>query len=399
MPRLIVHPDTSRAVEIPLVRGVTTLGRNTENHHAFDDPSVSGSHFQLSVTNAGTTVRDLGSTNGTFVDGNRIEEVILLPGQTIRAGEVSMRYEADYEATVGAPARSTQVSGDGACFNHPKKPARYVCLQCKGLFCEHCVTTRKDRGRGKKLCIICLTECLDLSPRTPAHQEREPFAKQIRGAFAYPLQGDGLILLVVGTVFFGVVGFAAAFALFLGLIVRIFLAGYLVVYGREILRSSANGEKAMPPWPDIEHVSEYRMPLVEFYGTLLLCFLPVTAVGFLHPRADPWHPYYMIIAAIPGLIYGPMAMTAVTMFDSISGVNPRLVLPSIWRVRKSYLLLLGALLVVFVAVLALQWISRQLPIPILPSLVGGVLNIYLLAVTMRLCGLLYRAEETKLAWF
>lgn len=398
MPRLIVHPDTSRAVEIPLVRGVTTLGRNTENHHAFDDPSVSGTHFQLSVTNAGTIVRDLGSTNGTFVDGNRIEESILLPGQTIRAGEVTMRFEADYETTSAAPNRSTKPSDEPTCFNHPKNRARYLCPACQGRFCEQCALP-DGRNRRGRLCLVCRGECIDLEPPESKLRTPESFARQTVPALSYPLHGNGFLLMAGGAFLYGIMGSLRGYALYGGFVVSFLAQAYLMIYAREILRRSANGEPHLPPWPDITRSSDYRNAFLEFYAAGLLCFAPVTVVGFLHSRTNPWHGAFMVLASIPGLLYLPMALTAITLSDSFSGMNPRLVLPSIWRTRRSYLILLVTLgLIIAVAALS-DVLLRWLQIPLLPRLLGGAINIYVVAVAMRLCGLFYRTEEAKLAWF
>ena len=393
MPRLIVNPGTSTAREIQLQRGITTLGRSEENHFTLDDPSVSSAHFEVSVTNSGAVLRDLGSTNGTFVEGTRIEEVILLPGQSLKAGEVLLRYEADYGIEEApTPNAKTAPTESGFCFSHPKRHARFLCPKCKKLLCAHCV--------ARKRCVSCWVECMVLDSPVSAPRQRMPFAKQIPGAFAYPLKGDGLILLIGGSVFFGVIGFAARLAFVFGLALQIFLAGYLIVYAREILRSSADGEDQMPPWPDVERISEYRTPIFEFYGTLLFCFAPAILFRFLHWPAEPWHTAFLWGSVLLGCLYLPVALTGVTMFDSINGVNPILVIPSILRIPLQSLLASGALgLGVGASVLADLALQFVAAIPLLPALVSGALQIYFLAVAMRIFGLLYRSEEEKLGWF
>lgn len=68
---------------------------------AFGDGGMSRDHFALEVGTAAVIVRDLGSTNGTFVNGSRIERHILTPGDSLRAGETVFRVEL---ATSGAPS-------------------------------------------------------------------------------------------------------------------------------------------------------------------------------------------------------------------------------------------------------------------------------------------------------
>ena len=54
---------------------------------------MSRDHFALEVGVAAVILRDLGSTNGTFVNGSRVERYILAPGDSVRAGETIFRVE------------------------------------------------------------------------------------------------------------------------------------------------------------------------------------------------------------------------------------------------------------------------------------------------------------------
>jgi transcriptional regulator with GAF, ATPase, and Fis domain len=56
-----------------------------------DDPKVSGRHAELAARADGLWVKDLGSTNGTFVDGVRVSEALAAPGATVRFGATSIR--------------------------------------------------------------------------------------------------------------------------------------------------------------------------------------------------------------------------------------------------------------------------------------------------------------------
>ena len=55
--------------EIPLAGARTTLGRRPDNAIAFVDVKVSGVHLEIVKEGDGFVLRDLGSTNGTFLDG------------------------------------------------------------------------------------------------------------------------------------------------------------------------------------------------------------------------------------------------------------------------------------------------------------------------------------------
>ena len=62
---------------VPLPLGVTTVGRGEENDFCLDDPKVSRLHAELKVTDDNMEVVDLGSTNGTFVNGEQLAPNLL----------------------------------------------------------------------------------------------------------------------------------------------------------------------------------------------------------------------------------------------------------------------------------------------------------------------------------
>jgi serine/threonine protein kinase len=74
----------NRAYPIPSVG--LRIGRNPNNTIVLDEPLVSRQHAEVVERDGAYWVRDLGSTNGTFVDGVRVFERILQPGNRIRVG-------------------------------------------------------------------------------------------------------------------------------------------------------------------------------------------------------------------------------------------------------------------------------------------------------------------------
>lgn len=72
-----------------IIRGDITIGRNDENSIVLSDPFVSGRHAKLFIKNNDLFIEDLNSTNGVFVDDERIEgKVKLLPDDEIKIGSV-----------------------------------------------------------------------------------------------------------------------------------------------------------------------------------------------------------------------------------------------------------------------------------------------------------------------
>ena len=69
---------------------LTTIGRNSDADIFLDDPTVSRRHAALHHTDDGYVMEDLGSLNGTYVDGQRVEAVALQNLNEIRVGAFSL---------------------------------------------------------------------------------------------------------------------------------------------------------------------------------------------------------------------------------------------------------------------------------------------------------------------
>ena len=77
----------------------TTIGRVEDNTFQIADPSVSSHHCEVLVRGKDVVVKDLNSTNGTFINGERVtSEAVIKPGQILRLGQIEMRLESG-EAT------------------------------------------------------------------------------------------------------------------------------------------------------------------------------------------------------------------------------------------------------------------------------------------------------------
>ena len=86
--------------------GETIVGRDEGCDIRFDDPSVSRRHARFLVQDDQITVEDLGSTNGTLVNGRRkTSAASLRPGDTIRIGSVKARLDAPHATRSGKTVR------------------------------------------------------------------------------------------------------------------------------------------------------------------------------------------------------------------------------------------------------------------------------------------------------
>jgi pSer/pThr/pTyr-binding forkhead associated (FHA) protein len=91
-PALITEDGT----RYPLPPGVTSVGRRGENDLALADPYISGRHAQIIIEAGTISVEDVGSTNGTFVNGERLssgEPRELTPGDTITFGRLTLKLD------------------------------------------------------------------------------------------------------------------------------------------------------------------------------------------------------------------------------------------------------------------------------------------------------------------
>src|SRR6266550_2846751 len=102
MPKLMISGATYELVE-----QVITVGRAPDNTIHLDDPSVSGRHAELRAAGKAYQLRDLGSTNGTRVNGSPTGEIILHSGDRIRFGAVDARFEGDMPRSATQPRQKS----------------------------------------------------------------------------------------------------------------------------------------------------------------------------------------------------------------------------------------------------------------------------------------------------
>jgi DNA-binding winged helix-turn-helix (wHTH) protein len=87
-PRLV-----SRRREWPLAEGANLVGRDRDCAVCIDSGTVSRRHARILVTHGQATIEDLGSKNGTSVDGRKVREPVTLEeGVQVRVGSVTMTY-------------------------------------------------------------------------------------------------------------------------------------------------------------------------------------------------------------------------------------------------------------------------------------------------------------------
>jgi transcriptional regulator with GAF, ATPase, and Fis domain len=94
---LVVIEGPSRGKRAALTGGAATVGSAEQNLLCIDDPLVSRLHCELRVRPGTITLRDRGSTNGTFIEGVRVRDVDLPAGAVVQVGGSAFRIEVRVE--------------------------------------------------------------------------------------------------------------------------------------------------------------------------------------------------------------------------------------------------------------------------------------------------------------
>lgn len=105
MAKLVVLSESLAGKTHDLTVDTTTVGRVEDNAFQIPESSVSSHHCEIIRRGSEVVVKDLNSTNGTFINGQQITgEGVLKPGQILRLGQIELRLEDGATATT-APAQ------------------------------------------------------------------------------------------------------------------------------------------------------------------------------------------------------------------------------------------------------------------------------------------------------
>lgn len=106
MSKLILSMDGLVLKEVSLTEERTTIGRRPSNHIVIDNLAISGEHAAIVTILNDSFLEDLGSTNGTVVNGQTIKKHFLQNNDLIELGKYKLKYlvdahrNADFEKTM-----------------------------------------------------------------------------------------------------------------------------------------------------------------------------------------------------------------------------------------------------------------------------------------------------------
>ena len=117
-----------------LTESKTVIGRGSGCDIVIDDPGISRKHLEIDLTPNGVIARDLGSTNGTYVEGHQVPAATLLDGNTITIGRTRILFLTRAGVT---PSQESTFRYDRTDICDPQvwipDPAVGLCLACGAI--------------------------------------------------------------------------------------------------------------------------------------------------------------------------------------------------------------------------------------------------------------------------
>lgn len=90
---LVVTGGIAVGMKFPLIKEVCTIGRKEGNDICLQDPNISRIHARIEQGDQDYTLVDMGSTNGTFVNGKRVIKATVKSGDNIKVGKTELKFQ------------------------------------------------------------------------------------------------------------------------------------------------------------------------------------------------------------------------------------------------------------------------------------------------------------------
>lgn len=136
MVKLVVLSEGFAGKTCELKADKLTIGRVEDNGFQIPEGSVSGRHCEVRLKEGKIYVKDLGSTNGTFIGGKKVNsETLLRPGKILRLGQVEIRLETEKNAGETSEIEKTIVLKQGGVkLDDLERPTQTVSFGKDSLF-------------------------------------------------------------------------------------------------------------------------------------------------------------------------------------------------------------------------------------------------------------------------
>ena len=208
--QLVLVDGPARGKKFTLNKNSLTVGKREGNDVVVPDKTVSRNHIEIEYTADSFILKDLDSTNGTFLNGSRVKHAYLSPGDLIRVGNTTMEFVAFDEKVKIEPSDKTAF---GAMVGKSRKMRQIFSILEKISPTQATVIIEGETGTGKDLVARAIHEyssrkdkpfvVFDCSGVAPNLIESELFGHE-RGAFtgavksrrgAFEEAGGGTIFL------------------------------------------------------------------------------------------------------------------------------------------------------------------------------------------------------------
>ena len=103
--QLVVVEGPNRGKKFTLAKDLVKVGKRENNDLVITDTTVSRNHLEIVYTEDSFLLRDLESTNGTFINGTRVKEAYLAPGDLIKLGNTTLEFVAYDEKVRVEPSK------------------------------------------------------------------------------------------------------------------------------------------------------------------------------------------------------------------------------------------------------------------------------------------------------
>lgn len=189
MARVCIQTDIGKEDPRELLWGISRVGRSSDNEVVIEHASISSHHCEIELSLNSLVLRDLNSTNGTFVREQRVQEVRLEPNELFRLGQVWLKAEWSPEQ-VNVPKLEVQLPPESArltdgvisCRYHLTTASTWHCPKCAKYFCVDCTRGVNLVGRPMhKLCPLC-SGLVELAPWADPKSKKKTLWSRVRQA-------------------------------------------------------------------------------------------------------------------------------------------------------------------------------------------------------------------------
>lgn len=188
MAKLVVQSPEQKGRSYELKVDKTTIGRVDDNTFQLVEASVSSHHCEVLLRGTDVVIKDLNSTNGTFINNEKISESVLKPGQILRLGQIELSLETGDgpAAFVPAPASgSAPASAPAPVTGSSKKQVDQTMVVKRGVSLDDL-----EKGPGS----------------TGFDTATKGFSKKSNQTNKWFLIGGIIVIVVVGIVFLIIFG-------------------------------------------------------------------------------------------------------------------------------------------------------------------------------------------------